>query len=57
MDDQPELRVRRVPFHDTGLGREAGYADDQELIAAADKQREEIRGLLSPEAWARIEAI
>lgn len=27
-----ELQVQRFPALDTGLGREAGYADDRELI-------------------------
>jgi hypothetical protein len=42
MDDTPELRVERVPMLDTGLGREAGYANDKELIAAAAQQRAEM---------------
>lgn len=33
------FEVRRVPVHDTGLGREAGYANDQELVAAAAAER------------------
>lgn len=34
------LEIRTVRIHDTGLGREAGYADDAELVAAAQAQRD-----------------
>jgi hypothetical protein len=45
-----EVSVHTFPVHDTGLGREAGYANDAELIAAAEKQRAELESMLTPEA-------
>jgi hypothetical protein len=45
-----EPRVIQVPMLDTGLGREAGYASDAELIAAYEKDRAELERLLTPEA-------
>ena len=53
---EPRLTVHTVPMHDTGLGREAGYANDAELIEAGKKQRVEAEALLTPEALARIDA-
>jgi uroporphyrinogen-III synthase len=49
-------RVHTVPMYDTSLGREAGYADDAELIEAAQQQRAEIEALLSPEGLAKLDA-
>lgn len=34
------IKTVRVPMHDTGLGIEAGYKNDAELIAAGKAQRE-----------------
>jgi hypothetical protein len=45
------------PTFDTGLGREAGYRDDAEMVEAHKRQREELKALLTPEAYARIEAL
>jgi len=39
MSDEPKLTVHKVPVLDTGIGREAGYRDDAELIAAAEAER------------------
>jgi hypothetical protein len=55
-DQQPEMRVVKVPMLDTGLGREAGFASDADLIAAAEEQRAEMRALLSPETADRLDA-
>lgn len=49
-------RVKRVEMFDTGLGREAGYANDEELIAVARERRAELERLLTPEALARLDA-
>lgn len=54
---EPELTVHAVPVLDTGLGREAGYANDAELIEAAQAQRAEIEAMLMPEALARLDAV
>lgn len=54
--DKPKLTVRRVPVFDTGLGREAGFANDAELMAAAQAQRTELESLLTPEALAELDA-
>jgi hypothetical protein len=32
------LRVVKVPVHDTGIGREAGYENDAALIAAHERE-------------------
>jgi hypothetical protein len=53
---EPEYTVRRVPMHDTGLGREAGYANDKAMIEAAKRMRAEIEAILTPEALARFDA-
>lgn len=37
--EELELHVAAVPVLDTGLGREAGFANDAELIAAAAAER------------------
>jgi hypothetical protein len=34
-----ELKVVKIPVFDTGIGREAGYESDAELIAAGEAQR------------------
>jgi hypothetical protein len=36
---QIRLSVLKVPFLDTGIGREAGYANDEEFIQDCMKQR------------------
>jgi hypothetical protein len=51
--DSPSLHIVKVPMHDTGLGQEAGYANDQELIEA----HEQWMATLSPENRAIVEAI
>lgn len=56
-DDDVTLEVHRVPFLDTGLGREAGYANDAELIEAAKAQRAELEAMLTPDALARFDAM
>lgn len=38
--DEPKITVHTVKMHDTGLGREAGFKDDAELIEAAEAERE-----------------
>jgi hypothetical protein len=43
MDDM----VRRITPLDTGIGREAGYKDDNELIEAAERERQSLS------AWQR----
>ncbi len=53
---EPTLKTVTVPMLDTGLGIEAGYANDAELIAAAQAQRAELEKLLTPEALARLDA-
>lgn len=53
---EPKLTVRRVPILDTGIGREAGFANDAEMIEAGRKQRAELEELLTPEALARLDA-
>lgn len=55
MSEPLNVQVVSVPMGDTGLGREAGFKDDAELIAAAEKQREELRATLTPEAFQRLE--
>jgi hypothetical protein len=50
------VEIRRVPMYDTGLGREAGYANDQELIEAGERQRAELETLLTSEALAKMDA-
>jgi hypothetical protein len=35
-----EIEVVTFTMHDTGLGQEAGYRDDREMIAAAKAERE-----------------
>ncbi|WP_320672370.1 hypothetical protein [Patulibacter defluvii] len=35
------LRIITVPMLDTGIGHEAGYANDAELIAAAEAERQQ----------------
>lgn len=37
---EPRLTIYTVPMLDTGLGREAGFRDDAELIEAARRKRE-----------------
>lgn len=32
------IEVRKAPFLDTGIGREAGYANDEEFIAAVEAE-------------------
>lgn len=56
MTHEPRIRVHKVPMLDTGLGREAGYANDAEMITAAEAQRAEIEKLLIPDALARLDA-
>jgi hypothetical protein len=51
-----EFEVHKVPVRDTGLGREAGYRDDAELVAAAKARRKELEGTLTPEALAKLDA-
>jgi hypothetical protein len=53
MPDQPETRIVKVPMLDTGLGREAGYRDDAELIAAYNEMRES----LSPEGRGVLDVV
>lgn len=36
---EPHVRIVTVPMLDTGLGREAGYANDRELLEAGEAQR------------------
>lgn len=50
------MRIVKVPFYDTGLGREAGYRDDAELIEAWKAERAELETLLAPEALAKLDA-
>lgn len=54
--DGSQMKVVKVPVLDTGLGREAGYADDAAMIEAAKAQRRELESLLTPEAVARLDA-
>jgi hypothetical protein len=54
-EHKTDTRVILVPMMDTGLGLEAGYANDRELIEAANAQRQELKALLTPETWANIE--
>jgi hypothetical protein len=51
-----DVRVVRVPVQDTGLGREAGYANDEELVEAAKAMRSDMERYLTPEALARLDA-
>jgi hypothetical protein len=39
MADEPEYKVVQVPMLDTGIGQEAGFANDAELIAHAEAER------------------
>jgi hypothetical protein len=55
MTEEPEIRIVKVPVLDTGIGRARGYANDQELIAATEAERERVLGMLTPEARKRIE--
>lgn len=55
MNDKPRITVHKVPMLDTGLGQEAGYANDAEMIAAYQAQRVELEQLLTPEALARLD--
>jgi hypothetical protein len=50
------IKVFRAPWLDTGIGREAGYANDAEFIAAYNAQRAEAERLLTPEALAELDA-
>lgn len=36
----PRIRIYKVPVLDTGIGREAGFESDKELIAAAQAERD-----------------
>jgi hypothetical protein len=56
MDRDVEIKVVHVPMLDTGLGREAGYANDAELVEAANKQRAEMFALMTSEAVERFKA-
>jgi hypothetical protein len=38
-DAEPVLEVRTVTVHDTGIGRDAGFANDRELVDAAAAER------------------
>lgn len=40
MSDELHIEVIAVPMGDTGLGREAGFKDDAELIAKAKAERD-----------------
>lgn len=48
-----EIKIVKVPLLDTGIGREAGFKDDAELIAADRAQRR----ALTPEARRLLEKI
>jgi hypothetical protein len=56
-NDESTIIVHKVKALDTGIGREAGYANDEELLKAAQAEREAmhpaIRALLD-EADARV---
>ena len=52
---ETELKVVRVPVYDTGIGREQGYANDEEFVKAAVAEREEMLKLLTPKGRAMIE--
>ena len=54
--DDVEITTRTFPPLDTGIGREAGYASDVDLIEAAEAQRQAIRAMVAPDVWARVEA-
>lgn len=51
-----EMRIVKVQMHDTGIGREAGYRDDADLIEHYQYQRNELEKLLTPETLAKIDA-
>jgi hypothetical protein len=54
-----EMKIVKVPMLDTGIGREAGYANDRELIDAYEAQRAALsnaeRQML--DEWARRETL
>lgn len=39
MPDNPTLQIVKVPMFDTGIGRDAGYVNDAELIDAYEAER------------------
>jgi hypothetical protein len=53
---EPEMRIVKVPMLDTGLGREAGFASDAEMIDVATGQRAWLESVLTPEALASLDA-
>lgn len=55
-DDEFRLEVHTFPMLDTGIGRELGYANDAEFMAAAQAERDRVLFVLTPEARARFEA-
>lgn len=42
MSEKPEFKIIKVQVHDTGIGREAGYANDQELIETYNRELESL---------------
>lgn len=50
-DPDVKITVHRVPMLDTGIGQEAGYANDQEFIEAVDAER----AALDPEVREALE--
>lgn len=50
---RPVITVYTVPMIDTGIGREAGYANDDEFRAAIKAERE----AMDPKVRAAVEAV
>lgn len=48
-DKEPKIETVSVPMFDTGIGREAGFKDDAELLEAAKREREEFLDTFTPE--------
>ncbi len=53
--DEPHIQIHKVSVHDTGVGREAGFKNDTELVEHARRERQELEALLTPEALAKLD--
>jgi hypothetical protein len=51
--DEPHIKIVKMPMHDTGLGREAGFENDQQLIEHAERERAK----LDPEVRALVDQV
>jgi hypothetical protein len=52
--DEYRVEVVKIPMADTGIGRDMGYANDQEMVDALNAENEAIMAQLTPEARQRV---